>query len=120
MKQYNVGVIGATGMVGQRFVTLLENHPWFQLTVIAASARSSGKTYEEAVGSRWAMDTPIPVVHRTIPRSHSPPATARAAAAAKQFVATLHVNLTASARPVIMIVDVIAPVGASIARPPVG
>ena len=52
MKQYNVGVIGATGMVGQRFVTLLEHHPWFRLTVVAASARSAGKTYEEAVGSR--------------------------------------------------------------------
>lgn len=60
MKKYNVGVIGATGMVGQRFVTLLENHPWFQLKVVAASARSAGKTYEEAVGGRWAMQTPIP------------------------------------------------------------
>ena len=48
MKQYNVGVIGATGMVGQRFITLLENHPWFNLVVLAASARSAGKTYEEA------------------------------------------------------------------------
>lgn len=47
-------------MVGQRFVTLLENHPWFQLTVVAASARSAGKSYEEAVGPRWAMTTPIP------------------------------------------------------------
>ena len=60
MKQYNVGVIGATGMVGQRFVTLLENHPWFRLTAVAASARSAGKTYEEAVGSRWLMQTPMP------------------------------------------------------------
>ena len=60
MKQYKVGVVGCTGMVGQRFVTLMENHPWFQLTVVAASARSAGKTYEEAVSSRWAMDTPIP------------------------------------------------------------
>lgn len=59
-KQYKVGVVGATGMVGQRFVSLLENHPWFQLTVVAASARSAGKTYEEAVGSRWAMATPMP------------------------------------------------------------
>jgi aspartate-semialdehyde dehydrogenase len=59
-KKYKVGVIGGTGMVGQRFVTLMENHPWFQLTVIAASARSTGKTYEEAVGPRWAMDTPMP------------------------------------------------------------
>ena len=60
MEKYKVGVIGGTGMVGQRFVTLMENHPWFQLTVIAASPRSAGKTYEEAVGSRWAMETPMP------------------------------------------------------------
>lgn len=60
MKKYAVGVVGATGMVGQRFVTLLENHPWFQLTAVAASARSAGKTYEEAVGGRWAMSTPMP------------------------------------------------------------
>ena len=60
MEQYKVGVIGATGMVGQRFVTLLENHPWFQLTAVAASPRSAGKRYEDAVAGRWAMDTPIP------------------------------------------------------------
>lgn len=60
MVKYKVGVIGGTGMVGQRFVTLLENHPWFQLTVIAASGRSAGKTYEQAVEGRWAMKTPIP------------------------------------------------------------
>ena len=60
MEKYKVGVIGGTGMVGQRFVTLLENHPWFQLAVIAASGRSAGKTYEEAIGTRWAMDTPMP------------------------------------------------------------
>ncbi len=60
MKQYKVGVIGGTGMVGQRFVTLMEKHPWFKLTAIAASARSAGKTYEEAIGPRWAMDTPMP------------------------------------------------------------
>ncbi|MDD6320179.1 MAG: aspartate-semialdehyde dehydrogenase [Oscillospiraceae bacterium] len=60
MKQYKVGVVGATGMVGQRFVTLLENHPWFKLTAVAASSRSAGKTYEEAVGSRWMMQTPMP------------------------------------------------------------
>ena len=60
MKQYKVGVIGATGMVGQRFVTLMERHPWFQLTVVAASSRSAGRTYEEAIGDRWAMDTPMP------------------------------------------------------------
>ncbi len=60
MKQFRVGVIGATGMVGQRFLSLLENHPWFQLKVVAASPRSAGKTYEEAVGSRWAMPFPMP------------------------------------------------------------
>ena len=60
MKKYQVGIIGGTGMVGQRFVTLMENHPWFQLKVIAASSRSAGKTYEEAVGARWAMTTPMP------------------------------------------------------------
>ena len=60
MEQYKVGIIGGTGMVGQRFVTLMEKHPWFQLTVIAASPRSAGKTYEEAVKDRWAMTTPIP------------------------------------------------------------
>ena len=59
MKQYKAGVIGCTGMVGQRFVTLLENHPWFQLTAVAASARSAGKTYEEAASPRWAMTSPI-------------------------------------------------------------
>ena len=59
-KQYKVGIVGATGMVGQRFVTLLENHPWFKLTTLAASGRSAGKTYEDAVGSRWAMTTPMP------------------------------------------------------------
>lgn len=57
---YNVGIIGATGMVGQRFASLLENHPWFEVKVLAASARSAGKTYKEAVGSRWAMPTPMP------------------------------------------------------------
>ena len=60
MKQYNVAVIGATGMVGQRFVSLLENHPWFHVTTLAASANSAGKTYEQAVGHRWMMHTPIP------------------------------------------------------------
>ena len=60
MKQYRVGVVGATGMVGQRFVTLLAQHPWFRLTALAASARSAGRTYAEAVGSRWAMSTPMP------------------------------------------------------------
>ena len=60
MKTYQVGVVGATGMVGQRFISLLENHPWFKVTTLAASARSAGKTYEEAAGARWAMPTPIP------------------------------------------------------------
>lgn len=59
-KQFNVGIIGATGMVGQRFATLLENHPWFHVTALAASSRSAGKTYKEAVGSHWLMDTPMP------------------------------------------------------------
>ncbi len=60
MKHYNVGIIGATGMVGQRFATLLADHPWFTVKVLAASARSAGKTYQEAVGSKWAMADPIP------------------------------------------------------------
>ena len=60
MKQFKVGVVGATGMVGQRFVTLLENHPWFHVTALAASARSAGKTYEEAVGGHWMMSSPMP------------------------------------------------------------
>ena len=60
MKKFNVGVIGATGMVGQRFVSLLENHPWFNLTAVAASARSAGKKYSEAVDGRWMMATPVP------------------------------------------------------------
>ena len=55
-----VGILGATGMVGQRFVSLLHNHPWYDIAVVAASANSAGKTYEEAVGNRWKMDTPIP------------------------------------------------------------
>ncbi len=59
-EKLKVGVLGGTGMVGQRFVSLLENHPWFEVTTIAASPRSAGKTYEEAVGSRWKMDTPMP------------------------------------------------------------
>ena len=55
-----VGILGGTGMVGQRFVSLLENHPWFEVTTIAASPRSAGKTYEEAVKDRWKMDAPMP------------------------------------------------------------
>ncbi|MGN0642194.1 MAG: aspartate-semialdehyde dehydrogenase [Huintestinicola sp.] len=60
MKQYNVGIIGATGMVGQRFSLLLSNHPWFNVKVLAASPRSAGKRYEDAVGAKWAMKSPIP------------------------------------------------------------
>ncbi len=59
-RKLKVGILGGTGMVGQRFIALLENHPWFEVTTIAASERSAGKTYEEAVGGRWKMDTPMP------------------------------------------------------------
>ena len=59
-KKLKVGILGATGMVGQRFATLLENHPWFHVAALAASPRSAGKTYEEAVGNRWAMQKPMP------------------------------------------------------------
>lgn len=59
-KKYRVGIIGATGMVGQRLVTLMDNHPWFQVTVVAASPSSAGKRYEDAVSGRWAMKTPLP------------------------------------------------------------
>ena len=60
MKKYKVGIVGATGMVGQRFATLLENHPWFEVAALAASPRSAGKTYKEALGSKWCMATPVP------------------------------------------------------------
>lgn len=60
MKEFRVGVVGATGMVGQRFISLLENHPWFHITALAASPRSAGKTYEKAIGNRWAMSTAMP------------------------------------------------------------
>lgn len=59
MKKFNVGIVGATGMVGQRFMTLLENHPWFNVTVLAASSRSAGKPYGEVIGNKWCMDTPL-------------------------------------------------------------
>ena len=55
-----VGILGGTGMVGQRFISLLENHPWFEVTTIAASPRSAGKRYEDAIGNRWKMTTPMP------------------------------------------------------------
>ncbi len=60
MYSFRAGIVGATGMVGQRFITLLAEHPWFHITALAASGRSAGKTYAEAVGNRWAMQTPIP------------------------------------------------------------
>ena len=60
MQKYKVGIVGATGMVGQRFITLLHDHPWFEICTLAASARSAGKPYREAVGDRWAMSAPIP------------------------------------------------------------
>lgn len=61
-----VGILGGTGMVGQRFISLLENHPWFEVTTIAASPRSAGKTYAEAVGDRWKLDTPMPEAVKNI------------------------------------------------------
>lgn len=61
-----VGILGGTGMVGQRFISLLENHPWFEVTTIAASPRSAGLRYEEAVGSRWKMDSPMPEAVKNI------------------------------------------------------
>ncbi len=59
-EKLKVGILGGTGMVGQRFISLLENHPWFEVVTIAASARSAGKRYEDAVGGRWKMTTPMP------------------------------------------------------------
>lgn len=67
MKQYRVGIIGCTGMVGQRFTTILKNHPWFKVTALAASARSAGQTYEKAVEGRWAMKEPIPAEIAELP-----------------------------------------------------
>lgn len=67
MKQYKVGIIGATGMVGQRFATLLEKHPWFRVSALAASARSAGKTYAQAVGGRWLLDAPMPESMQQMP-----------------------------------------------------
>lgn len=60
MRKYNVGIIGATGMVGQRFLTILSNHPWFEVKVLAASSRSAGKTYKDAVADHWLMKSPMP------------------------------------------------------------
>ncbi|MDL2206438.1 aspartate-semialdehyde dehydrogenase [Eubacteriales bacterium OttesenSCG-928-N13] len=66
MKKYSVAIIGATGMVGQRFLTLLNEHPWFDVCTLAASGRSAGKTYEQAVAGRWAFDWPIPEKYRNM------------------------------------------------------
>lgn len=60
MSKLRVGILGATGMVGQRFISLLENHPWFEVVTVAASPRSAGKSYEQAVADRWKMTTPMP------------------------------------------------------------
>ncbi len=60
MNKLRAGIVGATGMVGQRFITLLENHPYFEISALIASPRSAGKTYEEAVGERWKLSTPMP------------------------------------------------------------
>ncbi len=65
-KKLKAGILGATGMVGQRFIALLEQHPWFEVVAVAASPRSAGKTYEEAVGGRWKMDTPMPKAVKSI------------------------------------------------------
>ena len=65
-EKLKVAVLGGTGMVGQRFISILNNHPWFEVTTIAASPRSAGQTYEESVGNRWKMDEPIPDAIRNI------------------------------------------------------
>ena len=65
-QKLKVGILGGTGLVGQRFISLLENHPWYEVTTIAASPRSAGKTYEEAVGGRWKMQTPMPEAVKNI------------------------------------------------------
>ena len=66
MKKLRVGVLGGTGMVGQRFISILGNHPWFEVAEIAASPRSAGKTYAEAVEGRWKLDEPIPDIVKDI------------------------------------------------------
>ncbi|PWM68444.1 MAG: aspartate-semialdehyde dehydrogenase [Eubacteriales Family XIII. Incertae Sedis bacterium] len=65
-KKLRVGILGGTGMVGQRFISLLENHPWYEVVTIAASERSAGKTYEEAVNGRWKLETPMPEAVKNI------------------------------------------------------
>ena len=67
MKKYKVGILGATGMVGQRFVTLLVGHPWFEIAALAASARSAGKSYGEAVAGRWKLEGPMPEAVAAMP-----------------------------------------------------
>ena len=67
MNKLRAGIVGATGMVGQRFLTLLEDHPYFEVTALAASARSAGKTYAEAVEGRWKMKTPIAEKYKNMP-----------------------------------------------------
>ena len=59
-EKLRVGILGGTGMVGQRFITLLEGHPWFEVVTIAASSRSAGQRYEDAVAGRWKLETPVP------------------------------------------------------------
>lgn len=66
MKKYQVGIVGATGMVGQRFMTLLADHPWFDVVVLAASSRSAGKPYSEAIGNKWCMDVEIPEKYKNM------------------------------------------------------
>ena len=63
-EKLRVGILGGTGMVGQRFITLLENHPWFDVVLVAASGRSAGKLYEDAVEGRWKMQTAMPNCYR--------------------------------------------------------
>lgn len=65
-QKLRVGILGGTGMVGQRFISLLEKHPWFEVSAIAASPRSARKTYEEAIGGRWKMQTPMPEAVKNI------------------------------------------------------
>ena len=66
MKKYNVAIIGATGMVGQRFLSLLANHPYFEVTALAASSRSAGRTYGEVIEGRWKLDSPLPEKYKNM------------------------------------------------------
>ena len=69
-RKLKVAVLGATGMVGQRFLTILENHPWFDVAVLAASPRSAGKTYEQSARARWAIETPFPEKYKDVVYLH--------------------------------------------------